>query len=278
MNKMLIVVPVYASYDLHIEFTQKTLDSIANASHINHEYDVMIVSSFCKPMYKETLKSMAKNCVFNEKNGVSIAWNTGIRYGVENKYDYIMIINNDLVFHPLALDNIVKFAQEHKEFDYWSCGEWKGDNNVEERTAINNYLKDVPVGEGFDEHPHFSSFMITPSLVEKLKEKEKLTKEPYPGLFDETFAPAYFEDNDFHQRLLVNGFRASKTATALFYHYGSRSIGVDNDLFISNRKTYEINRTYFMRKWGYDPHSKVIENDDSIRYKFIKPFENERTK
>lgn len=264
--------PVYVSYDLHLEFTQKTIDSIRKASHTNHEYKVMVVSSYCKPVFKKDIEAIADLTVYNEKNGVSIAWNTGILHGIDQKYEYILVINNDLLFHTDALDNIITFAETHKEFSFWTCAEWKGKNNIEERIAIGNLLKGITYDQNFDEHPHFSAFMLTPDFVNKLKELEKDSGEPQPGMFDESFAPAYFEDGDMHNRILRAGMKAVKTGSAIFYHFGSRSIQVDNELFVNNGRTYEKNRNYFINKWGFDPHNSVVENDSPQRYNFKKPF------
>lgn len=274
MKKVLIVVPVYITYDLHIEFTRMTINSIHAARHTNHTYDIMVVSSYCGEQFKEELERMEYDHIrYNETNGVSIAWNIGTRFGVENMYNYITIVNNDIVFHQDAFDNLVAFADTHPEYVLWSGAEWKGKNSVETRREIQRGLSGVTYEHSHDEHPHFSFFMISPQTVTELYEKEKDSKEPFPGYFDENFAPAYFEDGDMHQRILFHKYKAANYAGALFYHYGSRTINIDSDLNARNRQTYERNREYFERKWGFDAHSSVLDNDSPIRFKFKKPFE-----
>lgn len=273
MKRLLIAIPVYINNDLHLEFTQKTIKSIHKANHTNHLFDILIVSSYTKNSFRTQVATLSDRVIFNSVNGVSIAWNTGIKYGLENKYDYIFVTNNDIIYHPLAFDNLIDFAQEHQEMDMWTCAEWKGKDSFEERLAIRDFLKDVPVGEGFDEHPHFSAFMITPHTVEKLAAFEQLTKEAYIGLFDENLAPAYFEDGDMHQRFIRAGMKAGHTATSLFYHYGSRTIKTDPDLDSQNFKTYEKNRNYFISKWGFDPHNRVVEINDPVRFSYKGAFE-----
>lgn len=274
MKKILIVVPVYISHELHMEFTKNTIESIHKADHTNHTYKIYIISSYCKNEFKPELEKLTPDVIkYNDVNGVSIAWNTGIKHGIDQKYDGVIVINNDIIFHQKAFDNLITFSDEHPNFIMWTMAEWKGASNIETRIAIHNNLGDIPCGEGFDEHPHFSAFMITPDSSRKLAYKELQTKEPMPGLFDEKFAPAYFEDGDMHQRILRYGFKAGHTATALFYHYGSRTIKIDQDLNMQNGLTYEKNRRYFKEKWNFDPHGVVIEHDDPIRFENKGPFE-----
>ena len=266
--------PVYITYDLHLEFTKQTIESIHKANHTNHDYKIFTVVSYCKTEFKKQLEELTSGQIikYNDINGVSIAWNTGIKYGVEEKYDYIIIINNDIIFHPDSFDNLVNFADKY-DASIWTGAEWKGKDSIESRLAIRDNLKNITYTNDFDEHPHFSFFMMTPQSVSKLKSMEDNTKEPSPGLFDEKFAPAYFEDGDMHQRILRLGLKAYHSAASLFYHWGSRTIKVDENLGVQNNKSYEKNRQYFIYKWGFDPHSRVVENNAKERFKFKEPFE-----
>lgn len=266
--------PVYITYDLHLEFTKQTIESIHKANHTNHDYKIFTVVSYCKTEFKKQLEELTSGQIikYNDINGVSIAWNTGIKYGIEEKYNYIIIINNDIIFHPDSFDNLVNFADKY-DASIWTGAEWKGKDSVESRLAIRDNLKNITYTNDFDEHPHFSFFMMTPQSVSKLKSMEDNTREPYPGLFDENFAPAYFEDGDMHQRILRLGLKAYHSAASLFYHWGSRTIKVDENLGVQNNKSYEKNRQYFISKWGFDPHSRVVENDAKERFKFKEPFE-----
>ena len=257
--KIAIIVPVYIANDLHLEFTETTIASIKTS----HEYELVLVNNFCVPEYFGKLTEMSKTVIHTKENNVSASWNEGIKYAIENKFNYALVINNDIIFHPLAIDNLVKFAQEHTEYVMWTAVE-HGDFRS---------IKTAQPRDSFDEHPHFSCFMISPKTVELLKKKEEGTKEPNPGLFDKNFKPAYFEDGDMHNRILRAGLKAGKTAMSLFYHFGSRTIKVDDDLNRKNKRTYEASREYFNKKWGWDPHNNVLENNDKKRFIYKEPFE-----
>lgn len=261
--QILVSIPVYASDELHLDFTEETLNSIKSI----HKHEIIIVNNYCKPELLPRLQAMSQGkakVINNPKgNALSASWNLGIKYGLINKADYILTINNDIVFHPEAIDNLVKFAAQHKEFVLWTGAEYE---------SLRDLQLFKPTFE-FDEHPHFSCFLTGRDFNRLLAEKEKSSQEPYPGYFDENLIPAYFEDADMHNRILRAGFKAAKTASARFYHYGSRTIKVDEELNHNNFRTYENNREYIKRKWGWDPHNCILENDSPERFKYQGPFE-----
>lgn len=260
--KLIIGIPIYITDPLHIDFTRQTLESI----NTSHDKQIFIVSNYVKPEFQEEVDKLIKEFhavnYVNEKNSVSAAWNRAIDAAVLQNVDYILLPNNDIVFHPDCIDNLIKFAEEHQDGILWTA-------NTHDNLRT---LKTAEMNDSFDEHPHFSCFMMSLKGVEKLQEIEKDTKEPMPGYFDEGFEAAYFEDNDMHNRILRAKLKAYKTASALFYHYGSRTIKVDEDLYLKNNVTYNKNRDYFKSKWGFDPHGSAVENDDPIRFKFKEPF------
>jgi GT2 family glycosyltransferase len=256
--RIIISIPIYISNELHAEFTEGTVKSIKTS----HDHEIVLINNFCAPEYLPRMKALAK-VIPNIDNNVSLAWNLGINYGIEKKADYILIPNNDLIFRHDAVDNLIKFARFHPEFDIWTAAEYTDFRTLEIHKPDNN----------FDEHPHFSCFMVSPKMVELLKQKEEGTKEPLPGYFDTNYRIAYFEDQDMVQRIYRTGLRAVKTGSALFYHFGSRTIKTDNALNRLNLKNYEDNRQYFKQKWGYDAHEFCPkEESDRIAKGYKNPF------
>jgi GT2 family glycosyltransferase len=265
-KRLLIVLSVYIKNQIHLDFTQETIASVKTV----HDHEFYLVVNHLEPEFK----SMLANLVYpsnptkvhivdnREGNNVSASWNMGIDYGEEQEFDYVMVPNNDIIFNHKAVDNLIDFAEKHKDAVMWTAAE-----HVDDETIQTADLNDL-----YDDHPHFSCFMVSPSSLNKLKEKEFDNGEPYPGRFDENFKPAYFEDGDMHNRILRAGFKAYKTALSLFFHYGSRTIKSDDKLNKMNYHTYEKNRQYFISKWGFDPHGSVHDNDDEVRFKYNSPF------
>lgn len=255
-------VPVFITNDLHMEFTEKTLESVKSKEH---DVETIVAINHCDSQYHDRVVKLGFHTISTKENAVTIAWNAIIKYATDiMKADYIIVSNNDIILHPEAIDNLVKFAEEHPEFILWTGNEYGNLRGIKTASVDN---------VSFDDHPHFSFWMIKPEFVEKMKAKEEGTGEPFPGYFDENIKPAYFEDGDMHNRILRNGFKAGKTATSMFYHFGSRTIKTDPLLDRKNGDTYDAIRKYFKKKWGWDQHGTSVENDDPIRYAARRPFE-----
>lgn len=267
MSKVGIVVPIYHSKPLHKEFTDEMLSSVYSSDNEVRCY--LVVNYSREDLYpREGRIGKLEVVVIDnpKKNNVAAAWNLGIKRGITDGNDYVVVANNDIILHRQAIDNLVRFAQEHSEYILWTASEWDDYRSI-------RALKVDDLEDSFDEHPHFSCFMVTGSTITKLKVKEEGTQEPYPGYFDENFEPAYFEDQDMVHRIYRLGFRAVKVNRAKFYHYGSRTIKVDDELHIKNKRTYERAREYFKKKWGYDPHGYVpIREEDRLVKSYSKPF------
>ena len=89
--------------------------------------------------------------------------------------------------------------------------------------------------------------MVNSSTIEKI------------GWFDEKFYPAYFEDNDYHYRIRMNGFKAVKTNQALYFHFGSRTIKDDEKVKEKCNIGYAANREYYIQKWGGEPGKETFK-------------------
>lgn len=260
MVKVLIGIPVYITNELQLDFTLQTLNSIKT----KHENKIIVVGNRVdKEFLPEIEKYPGIVYIANDENTVSKAWNMAIKTAKKEGYNYVLLPNNDILFRHDTIDNLVDFAEaKNKDGLLWTA------NPHENPRTLHTATPD----DSFDEHPHFSCFMVSVKGLMKLKDVECCNGEPYPGLFDENYKAAYFEDNDMHQRILRAGFKAYKTASAIFYHYGSRTIKTDDDLLLTNNITYEANREYFKDKWGFDIHSAAFNNDASERFAFKKPF------
>jgi len=88
------------------------------------------------------------------------------------------------------------------------------------------------------------SFLISPSAFGLTTEVlDKI------GFFDENFAPAYFEDNDYVRRVLLGGLR-SVALPANYSHATSSTLGADRKLMDQNNRTFPVNQDYYREKWG----------------------------
>lgn len=82
------------------------------------------------------------------------------------------------------------------------------------------------------------------------------------GPFDESFYPAYFEDNDHHYRLRLLGEKDTDVSIPLFHGEqgkGSCTINSDPELARRNSITFGNNYAYYGRKWGGPPHHEQFK-------------------
>lgn len=253
--KIYVVVPIYRTNDLHADFAIQTINSIRTG--MGHELRLGLIENTEKAAdklyYSPVWRAGTNLDISPNENNVSKAWNKGVQLGMGWGADYIIVANADIIFNRDCIDNLVNFAQLHPEFILWSASDWPDLRTIQTPN----------MDENFDEHPHFSCFMVNDRLFSKV------------GRFDENFVPAYFEDNDMHHRILVAGEKAAKTGSAKFYHFGSRTIKTDDELNRRNAITYEKNRQYFKSKWGYDPHGTAFSNEDRVTKGYHHPFNDE---
>ncbi|MFA5013946.1 MAG: glycosyltransferase [Actinomycetota bacterium] len=245
--KLGIVIPVYHANGLHADFTRQTVESITSKDHNLKLYLIVNYSAKgLRPTTFSTKVPMGITVVDNPKgNHVGTAWNMGIKMALAEGMEYVIVANNDLIFHENCVDNLVDFAQRHLRFIMWTASQWDSLRTI--KTILGSSFND-----SFDEHPHFSCFMVNNRLIKKV------------GWFDENLSVAYMEDGDMHYRIILSGNKAGKTNRAKFYHYGSRTIKVDEDLYSKNVRTYEANRDYIRRKWNTDFHQKAYHPPEMI--------------
>jgi len=180
---------------------------------------------------------------YPQNMGVAYAWNTGIKYAIEN-FDskYFFIPNNDIILYPKTVERMIE-AFDNKDVVLTTA---LNINNGEPFPDNIDKIDDM-FGDEITEKPDFSCFMISKECVEKV------------GMFDENFYPAYFEDNDYHYRIKKAGLKAIKTNRAVFYHFGSQTIKNDEKIRNFSNKKYLDNKEYFIKKWGGCPGNEIFD-------------------
>jgi len=71
------------------------------------------------------------------------------------------------------------------------------------------------------------------------------------GPFDERFYPAYFEDNDYHQRMKLVSAKEVYIKGAHYSHVGSATLKSLSGAEMNQHHTdFDKNRTLYVQKWG----------------------------
>lgn len=174
--------------------------------------------------------------------GFTGGYNRGIKEGLSWGADYLLIINNDtLINSPQLFHSLVEtlesqpqiglvapkiyfakgyefYKERYKDQDlgyviWYGGGSFDWDNI----TSIHRGIDEVDKGQcdGVQEVDFISGccFLIKRAVFEKV------------GFFDEDFF-AYFEDNDFIQRVLRAGFKLFYNGTVSIYHKVSQTAGL----------------------------------------------------
>lgn len=248
--RIAITCPIYLTNKKHAEYLDLFTKSIKSRNHdiffipvVNHITEELAPYAFKFDQEPDEILIQRGK----DPQTVAGAWNVGVEKAAYYKCDYVLVTNTDIVFKHNAIDRLVDFAEAHTEFDMWTSSEYPDLGLIDEADEDENY----------SEHPHFSCFMVKPSILEKY------------GLFDENFNPAYCEDADYHARITLGGGKAVIYGGSKFYHFGSRTIKEDQALWEKNTVTFPQCQIYFMKKWG---RPVVNDVEDMKRLYFKTPY------
>lgn len=165
----------------------------------------------------------------NSENCLSRAWNVGLKE-IFKEYDYAVVTGMDSTFPSES--QIKRLAEEAKKDRVGVTAATPIEFiNKNESTKV-----DIKHGDG-----SFSFFVISKKCFEDV------------GDFDENFKPAYFEDNDYLERLWQKGYTPKRFSIINYYHViqgtykGSEEVRHDYPIFMQK------NLDYFRKKWGKTP-------------------------
>lgn len=165
---------------------------------------------------------------WRERNSVAASWNRGIRKAEEAGAQVIIVANDDIVFHPGAIGAFERAVLLRPELIF-SGFTVPQDDRLERKLRHRPDLACFAVGRGFLDTV---------------------------GDFDESFSPAYFEDDDMRWRLhLLEQSRDAgpidaREPHATYRHVGSQTQHRDpNDPVVSHERFRQLQDRYRL-KWG----------------------------
>jgi GT2 family glycosyltransferase len=242
--KLQIVIPLLNLWE---RFTAPCLESIC--ASVDHR--VVVIDNGSTDETRAMAERRAGPRFVYHRNpcnlGVARVWNDGIRDAFRNGYDAVLVLNNDTLLHRECVDRLAcRMSVCREDIGMVTAvnvnGECSGPAGMFELDA--QAREKIPEPE----NPDFSAFLINRACWEKV------------GPFDEGFAPAYFEDNDYHYRMRLAGLRAIAHPPAIFYHFGSRTQYQATGEPIVRPARFEENRAYYVRKWGGLPGAESFRS------------------
>ena len=182
---------------------------------------------------------------WRENRILAKSWNDGILRSKEMNADLVLVLNDDILFAPGTLQGLVDGWRNKPGHVVMVTGQ-NVRGNCETPIDIFNYECPLNNEAIYNYNPDFACFMTSPDILEIV------------GKFDENFAPAYFEDNDYHRRIKLLGFDAASINWAPYYHYGSITQNYDQNNPVVVPPAFEANRFYYNNKWGGEPGKETF--------------------
>lgn len=199
-----------------------------------------------------TAHSIRYHIVDNSTANHSVAesWNLGCRTLFDAGCGVVIVANDDIVLCPHSIDNLVDCW---RETDAWivTAANLRGGPSPEQ---VKIMVPKPPYR--VHAHPDFSFFLLPRHTWDRV------------GEFDENFLRAYFEDNDYHARVVLAGGTAVSTSAAPMYHYGGGTQNHGVTPVVSGNE-FSANAAYFQRKWG---HAVVTEESLMRQHYYPTPF------
>ena len=224
INKLSIAVILvnWKKYNL----TSKCIDSLNKSNYKNFKI-ILVDNEYSKKSLIDLRNKHKELIVFKEKNNLGFAGgnNIGIRYALENDYDYIMLLNNDTeVKENFILPLVERIEKDHflgavqplilnfsNKSIIWNAGGKLNKFLGLTSTRLNNNKLNSSIV--FDDYTDWISGCCI------LIKSEILTK---VGLLDEKFFN-YYEDVDWSLRMKNLGYDLGFVKESIIYHHGSSS-------------------------------------------------------
>jgi len=219
------------------EATEPYLNSLYEFTN-KDDFDLYLVDNGSSDGTSDFIKEFQKKydnikLIQNPENlGYSKGNNIGLKEVLKGDYQYIGLLNNDVLFTPDWLNNTLKIFDLNPALGMVSPRIQKKCN-----LTPKNYLK------GYKKY--LSGFKGEYKIVlESLFCCAVIKKEVFEkvGLLDEAFTPAFFEDDDFCFRVMYHGFSNAYSNSAFVYHnHRTTSKSVPSEI-------YNRNKQYFYKK------------------------------
>jgi GT2 family glycosyltransferase len=261
------------------ENTFECLRSLEKVSKDELDLKVLVIDNASREKLKLPKLNLDITLVENERNlGFSGGHNVGIKYALENKADYILILNNDTLLDENLVSELVKsfndqvgvvapkiyfakgyefhknrYKENEKGKVFWYAG-----GEMDWANVIGKHRGVDEVDKGQYENAEETDFASGCCMMVKREVFEKV------GLFDERYF-LYYEDNDLSQRVRSKRFKIIYSPKAFLWHNNAGSVGGSG----SDLQDYYISRNRMIFGMKFAPlRSKLSLFRESINLLF----------
>lgn len=259
MKKVCIITLCWNHLD---EATKPFIESLYKFTDTK-KFDLIIIDNGSTDGTKKYLKEISKK--YNNIEVASLPKNLGYAGGnnvglkiflernKKNIYDFVGLLNNDILFTPDWLEDTLKGFSFDEQVGIVSPRS-NEHCRLTPKNYLNGYKKFLKRFKGnlkYNITPFFSCVLIKREVVEKV------------GLLDETFNPAFWEDNDYSFRALYAGYNCAYVNGAFIFHnHSTTSKSTKSE--ISERNKQYFFKKHPLGKWVWE-HKKSSILKDFIR-------------
>lgn len=203
MDKVLIIIVTYNAQ----QWIRQCLDSIDR-----QRYDVFVVDNYSTDDTRKILAEYSNIIIRRvDKNvGFGQANNIGLRYALQNGYDYTLLLNQDAWLLPDTIEKLIGIQQQNS--GYWVVSPMQHNSlqrGLESQFAVYCNIFRVPIQGKTDLYPvgfvNAAVWLVSKQCIERV------------GGFDPLF-PHYGEDTDFLHRVCYHGGKVGIYTGAIAYH------------------------------------------------------------
>jgi GT2 family glycosyltransferase len=175
---------------------------------------------------------------------------------VKGDYDNVIIMGNDVIPYPGALDAMINCA-ETTDWEWICASQFDSKSLVARYPEAAQYFKgDTLEFTNFDARPwemhrDFHAPHIEADSLKDVRNLALFKRSVFDktGYADVNFWPnAYFEDNDAARRANLCGVKACGLSEAAYFHFWSRTIHQGENR--QHSKFFERNLSHYIHKWG----------------------------
>ncbi len=220
-----------------LEYTKKFIESLYRYTK---DFELILVDNGSTDGTREYLKSLnnVKLILNDENKGFSKGNNQGIEIA---EGEYIGFLNNDILLYPDWFEKIeAVFEKENAAFVSPRHINPHYDT-TDEKTYIEYFKKNFDYRQNYEksfDECVFSCVITKRDVIDKI------------GTFDENYAQAFFEDNDFKYRAIQAGYGVFVCNEVCFFHFGSiTSKNLSQNL--------ETNRAYYYSKYPFAEYLSI---------------------
>lgn len=214
MTKLLSIVVTYNGE----KWIDKCFGSLINSSFSNEIYCIDNNSidrtvELIKSKYPSVgIKKLESNIGFGQAN------NLGLAYAMENNFDYVLLINQDVFIQPDTIDRLIKVSEDFKEYGILSPVQLDGIggrmdfrfSNYVNESSCNGFFSDLVLSKKL-KSVYDLPFVNAAAWLMPINTVKMI------GGFDPIFFH-YGEDDNFCQRVNFHGLKVGIVPSAFIYH------------------------------------------------------------